>query len=151
MTQNSVKTGEEAQAASETELYRIGNDQCSSQSGEWSWTSMAANQAEMMDLIMNMIDFTPVIDDPTFVAEEVINGVPSNHFSFSVTGLGIESGAEVTINQGDYWLAVDGQYIIKYSLVLETVMDPQTNIIHMEISIDSVSYTHLTLPTKRIV
>ena len=136
ITQNSVKTGEAAQDTSETELYRIGNDQCSGQSGEWSWTSMASNQAEMMGLMMNMIDFTPIIDDPTFVAQEMINGIPSNHFSFSVKGLGVESGAEVTINQGDYWLAVDGQYIIKYSLVLETVMDPQTNIIHMEILID---------------
>ena len=39
-------------------------------------------------------------------------------------------------NQGDYWLAVDGQYIVKYLLVLETSTDPQTNILHAEVSIE---------------
>jgi hypothetical protein len=136
MTQATVKKGVEASSNQVTELYRIGNDQCSNQDGEWSWTSMAPNQAEMIDLMMNMFDFTPIIDFPNFVAQEEVNGIPSNHFSFSVAGLGVESGAEVTINQGDYWLAVDGQYIIKYSLILETVVDPQTNIIHMETFID---------------
>ncbi len=134
MTQTSVKKGEPS--SGETELYRIGNDQCSNSSGDWSWTSMAPNQAEMMDIMMNMLDFTPIIDNPTFVAAETVNGIISNHFSFKVTGLGVKSGAEVTVNQGDYWLAVDGQYIVKYILVLETSMDPQTNVLHEEISIE---------------
>jgi hypothetical protein len=136
ITQTSVKTGAEDPVTSESELYRIGNDQCSSSSGEWSWTSMPANQAEILDLTMNMLDFTPINDNPTFVGEETVNDIPANHFTFSVAGLGVESGAEVTANQGDYWLAVDGQYYVKYSLVLETVMDPETNVLHMETLID---------------
>jgi hypothetical protein len=76
------------------------------------------------------------VDNPTFVAQETVNGIPVNHFTFTVSGLGVKSGAQVNANQGDYWLAVDGQYIVKYSLVVETSSDPQTNVMHEEISID---------------
>ncbi len=120
----------------DSEIYRIGNDQCSKSSDTWSWTSMPPNQAEMMDVMMNLMDFTPVVDKATFVAKETVNGIPSRHFSFKITGLGVKSGAEVTANQGDYWLAVDGQYIVRYSLVLETVVDPATDVMHMETLID---------------
>ncbi len=136
ITQTVLVPGEAEPSTSVTEFYRIGYDQCSYSGDEWSWESMAPNEAEMLDIMMNMLNFTPIIDNPTFVAEETINGIQSNHFSFSVTGLGVESGAEVTANQGDYWLAQDGQYIVKYSLVMETVMDPQTNNISMETLID---------------
>jgi hypothetical protein len=136
VTQTVVHAGDEDPSISENELYRIGNDQCSGSGGDWSWTSMAPNQAEMQDVIMKLYSISPIFDNPTFVSQETVSGIPSNHFTFKVAGLGVESGAEVTANQGDYWLAIDGQYIVKYSLVLETVMDPQTNVLHTEISID---------------
>jgi hypothetical protein len=136
MTSTNVKKGVAEPSSGASESYRIGNDQCTNSSDTWSWTSMPPNEAEMMDLVMNVLDVTPMIDNPTFVAAEMVNNIPTNHFSFKVTGLGVKSGANVTTNQGDYWLAVDGQYIVKYSLVAETVMDPQTNIIHMETLID---------------
>jgi hypothetical protein len=88
----------------------------------------------MLDLITNMLGFTPLIDNPTFMAQETVNGIPSNHFTFKVSGLGVTSGAEVLANQGDYWLAVDGQYIVRYILNIATSVDPQTNILSEEIS-----------------
>jgi hypothetical protein len=136
MTSTNVKKGVAEPNTPANEAYRIGNDQCVKSGETWSWTSMPPNEAEMMDLVMNVFDITPLIDNPTFVADETVNNIPSKHYTFKVTGLGVKSGAAVTVNQGDYWLAVDGQYIVKYSLVAETVMDPQTNIIHMETLID---------------
>jgi hypothetical protein len=121
---------------SDSNIYRIGNDQCSGSDKDWSWTSMPPNEAEMLDIITSMLGITPLIDTPTFVSQETINGIPSNHFTFKVSGLGVSSGAQLTANQGDYWLAVDGRYIVKYSLVLETSLDPQKNVLHEEISIE---------------
>lgn len=138
MTSANVKKGVAAEpsAGGANEVYSIGSDRCMNSSGEWSWQSMTPNEAEMMDLAMSMINFTPLIDKPTFVAAETVNGIPTNHFSFKISTLGIKSGAEVTANQADYWLAVDGQYIVKYTLVAETVIDSQTNMFHMETLID---------------
>ncbi len=121
---------------SDSNIYRIGNDQCSGSDQDWSWTSMAPNEAEMLDIITSMLGITPLIDTPTFVTQETMNDIPTNHFTFKVSGLGVSSGAQVNANQGDYWLAVDGQYIVKYNLVLETSTDPQTNVLHEEISIE---------------
>jgi hypothetical protein len=131
-TSKSIEDGQPSEGDSDTEIYRIGDDQCSGSEEDWSYTSMAANQAEMMDTVMSMFSFSPLTADPVFVAEETVNGISTNHFSFKIKGLGVKSGANVTINQGDYWLAVDGQYLVKYDLVAETVMDPQTNVMHME-------------------
>jgi hypothetical protein len=136
ITSTQTKKGASNPTPGDSEIYRIGNDQCTRSSDKWSWNSMAPNQAEMMDVLMNLMEFTPVVDKATFVGKETINGIPSKHFSFKITGLGVKSGAEVTANQGDYWLAVDGQYIVRYSLVLETVVDPETNVMHMETLID---------------
>ena len=90
----------------------------------------------MQGLITGMIGLTPLIDNPVFVATETIHNIPTNHFTFRVSGLGASSGAVVNINQGDYWLAVDGQYIVKYTLIVETSMSANSEVLHEEISIE---------------
>ena len=132
ITSKSIENGQPGEGDNDSEIYRIGNDQCTGSGEDWSYESMAPNQAEMLDMTMSMFGFTPTTDNSVFVIQETLNGIPANHFSFKVKGLGVKSGANVTINQGDYWLAADGQYVVKYSLVAESVMDPNTNIIHME-------------------
>ncbi len=124
-------------ASSDSTIYQIGNDQCSGNDTDgWSWSSSTPEEAEMKGLITGMIGLTPLIDNPDFVTAETVNGIPSNHFTFKVSGLGASSGAVVNINQGDYWLAVDGQYIVKYSLIVETSMAADTEVLHEEISIE---------------
>ncbi len=120
----------------DSNVFQIGNDQCSGSADGWTWSTNTPAETEMSDLIKNMIGFTPLIDNPTFVAEETVNGIQSNHFSFKISGLGVKSGADVKTNQGDYWLAVDGQYIVKYTLVVETSMSANSEVLHEEISLD---------------
>lgn len=124
-------------AITDTSIYQIGNDQCSgSDTNDWSWTSSTPAEAEMQGLISGMIGLTPLIDNPVFVATETVTGIPTNHFTFQVSGLGASSGAVVNINQGDYWLAVDGQYIVKYTLIVEISMAADIEVLHEEISIE---------------
>jgi hypothetical protein len=124
------------QSTSDSYTYRIGNDQCTGSKTDWSFSSMTPAQRELMDIYMEMIDITPMIGDPELVGPENIDGIDTNHFSFKVKGLGAASGAEVTANQGDYWLAVDGRYIVRYSLVLETRSGPKSEIMHEEFHIE---------------
>ncbi len=118
-------------------VYSIGNIQCTgSDAEEWDYTQNTPQQKEMQDLFSEMMDIFPLIDDPIFVGSETMNGIMTNHFTFRISGLGLQSGAEVTANQGDYWLAQDGQYIVKYQLITETV-DTATQVkVHMDILID---------------
>jgi hypothetical protein len=136
LTQTATKKGDEKPSNSESNFYQIGNDECDSSGSDWTWTTRLPNQTEMNNLVQNMISLTPLIDKPSFVARETVNDIPSNHFTFKVSGIGAKSGAAVNADQGDYWLAVDGQYIVKYNLVLETSMGPSVDVIHQEISID---------------
>ena len=120
----------------ESSIYQIGNDQCNGSSGDWTWATLDPNQTEMSELVQNMFSLTPLIDNPSFVAAETVNDIPSNHFTFKVSGLGAKSGAAVNVNQGDYWLAVDGQYLVRYALTVETSMGPSVDVIHEEISME---------------
>jgi hypothetical protein len=135
-TQSTVKAGGGDPSNSESNIYQIGNDECDGSGTDWTWTTQTPNQTEMADLMQNSLSLTPLIDHPSFVAPEAVNGIASNHFTFKVAGLGAKSGAAVDANQGDYWLAVDGQYLVKYNLVLQTSMGPEVDVIHEEISME---------------
>jgi len=135
-TESSVKAGGGDPSNTESTVYKIGKDECDGSGTDWNWATQTPNQAEMTELIRNMLSLTPLIDNPTFVAPETVNGIATNHFTFKVQGLGVKSGAAVDADQGDYWLAVDGQYIVKYNLVLQTSMGPEVDVIHEEISIE---------------
>jgi hypothetical protein len=132
----SLDKGGSEPRTSDTEIYQIGNDQCSGSAEDWSWSSSSPAQAEMQGLVTSMIGLTPLIDAPAFVAVETVNGIPTHHFNFKVSGLGTTSGAVVNINQGDYWLAIDGQYIVKYILIVEESTAADAEVYHEEVAIE---------------
>jgi hypothetical protein len=147
---NQSATGDSQPTQTESYTYSIGDAQCSgSDASGWDYTTTTPQQTEMVALFSQMLDVVPLIDTPTFVASETMNGIMTNHFTFRISGLGLQSGAEVKTNQGDYWLAQDGQYIVKYSLVIETA-DPTTQaILHMDLLIDLTGINqpvNITLP-----
>ncbi len=109
-------------------IWRIGNDRCQGTDDpedDFSWESMEPDAKEMADLVLDLFDLDFMIENPQFVAEESMNGIQTNHFRFQLSGLGVESGATVLANQGEYWLAVDGNYMVRYSLLVETSSSPE--------------------------
>jgi len=135
ITQSTEEDSEPSTTDSNT--YTIGYASCSgSDEDGWDYSETTAQQSEMQDLFSEMVDIVPIIDAPIFVGSEIMNGVMTNHFTFQVSGLGLQSGAQVTANKGDYWLAQDGQYIVKYSLVTETLDTTTQATLHMDFLID---------------
>lgn len=132
-----------------TETYTVGNVTCTKSGDEWDYQEMTDQEKEMRDIFTSMMDFVPLIDDPQFVAEEQMNGINTNHFTFKVNGIGDTSGSVATINQGDYWLAQDGNYIVKYILVLEVRSaaegTPDAQVYNMEVTID---LTEINVPVS---
>lgn len=135
---NSPEESEETSSTSET--YNLGTVTCTLSDGEWSYEKKSAQDKEMSDIFSQMIDFVPVIKNPVFVGEEDVNGIKTNHFTFKISGIGEKSGAVATVNQGDYWLAVDGRYIVRYTLDLQVQSAPEGNVdaktSKMEVSFD---------------
>jgi hypothetical protein len=135
------------ESTSTTESYMIGNVTCSSSGEEWTYSEISDQDKEFRDIFTNMVDFLPLIDNPVFVGEENVNGIDTNHFTFKVEGIGATSGSVATVNNGDYWLAKDGQYIVKYHLVLEIRSAAEgtadAEVINLETSVD---VTNINVP-----
>lgn len=129
------------------ETYVIGNVSCSGSGEDWTYTEMTAQEKEMLDIYKGMVDVLPLIDNPEFVSEETMNGIEANHFKFQVSGIGDSSGSVATVNSGEYWLAKDGNYIIKYHLILEVQSaaegSQESETSNIEVSID---LTNINVP-----
>ncbi len=109
-------------------IWRIGNERCTGTDDpddDFEFESSEPDAREMADLVVDLFDMNFMIENPQFVAEESMNGIQTNHFTFQLSGLGVKSGATVLANQGEYWLAVDGNYIVRYSLLVETSSSPE--------------------------
>jgi hypothetical protein len=113
-------------STSQSDQYKIGATRCeiSGDDSEADKTDVDPQTQEIMDTLYGLMDMVPMVNDPVLIGSEPLNGVPTNHFQFKVNGLGVDSGAEVVASDGEYWLAIDGQYIVKYVVHLETRNGP---------------------------
>ena len=129
------------------ETFVIGNVTCSGSGEDWTYSEMTAQEKEMLDVYKGMIDVKPLIDNPQFVGEETVNGVETNHFTFQVSGIGDSSGSVATVNSGEYWLAKDGNYIVKYQLMLEVQSAAEGTEDSERSNIDaSINLTNINVP-----
>lgn len=128
MTSTSRSPEDSEESVSTSETYNLGTVTCTFSDDEWSYEKKSLQDKEMSDIFSQMIDFVPVIKNPEFVSEEDINGVKTNHFTFKISGIGEKSGAVATVNEGNYWLAIDGQYIVRYTLNLQVQSAPEGTI-----------------------
>jgi hypothetical protein len=119
------------------EQFVIGLESCSFEEGAWEYVSLEPQSKEVLNALNQLFDFSPVISNPVFVAQETTNGVTTNHFTFELQSAGAESGSVVSQNKGDYWLAADGQYLVYYLLNLEfrngPADDPNAEVARLEI------------------
>ncbi len=129
----------------EQEQVTIGLETCSFEDGFWEYSQMEPQEKEILSIFSNLYDVVPVISNPVFIGAESKNGVPANHFTFKVEFAGAELGSVVSVNEGDYWLAVDGQYMVAYSLRLELRTGPESdteaevNKVEIEYSLENVN------------
>ena len=89
--------------------------------------SATDQQREVLDVAQRLFDVTIVPDNPVEVGKEAIAGIPATHWRFSVSGFGSESGALVTANQMDYWVADGTGVLLRYAMVVESRSGPTTD------------------------
>jgi hypothetical protein len=124
--------------------YQIGLNTCSISTSDGS-TDVTTEEMtplirDMVDSTTNLFDINITIPNPTYVGAETLNGIETNRYTFRVTGLGDYSGDEVTQADGEYWVARDGQYLVKYELILEVRNAPEgdtdAEVMHSEYSFE---------------
>jgi hypothetical protein len=132
-TQNiSVSSSADApeESRSSSTNYRVGSVTCTiddTGESEAEIDEFPPSQKEILYIATNLTDTVINVENPVSVGTETINGINCNHYTFKVVGLGKTSGAEVTQSTGEYWSAVDGNYLVKYDVSLETRDAPENN------------------------
>jgi hypothetical protein len=79
----------------------------------------------MTELMSQVVDFNPLIENPVYVGQEDVNGVSADTYTFEVRSLGAASDAEATRADGTYAIVVDGDYLVRYRLDLELRTGPE--------------------------
>lgn len=128
---------------STTEFYAVGNETCQWDGEAWTHTVSTDQQQEVLDALQRLFDIAIVPENPIVIGSEPIAGIPATHYRFAVAGFGSESGALVTANQVDYWLADDTGAVVKYAAVLESwsgpTDDPASTVYRLEASAELIS------------
>jgi hypothetical protein len=125
-TETLVTTGDGEEVSEDVqEQYQIGNRLCTLTDGEVEFSSISEIARVMTGLLSQVVDFNPLIEDPVYVGQDVVNGVPVRTYTFEVRSLGAASGAEASRADGTYALAVDGDYIVQYRLDMELRTGPE--------------------------
>jgi len=125
------------------DLYGVDGETCQFDGETWTYTEATDQQREVLDVGERLFDFTIVPDNPVEVGQETIAGISATHFSYTVSGFGSESGALVTANQMDYWVANDTGVLLKYTMVVESrsgpTSDPDAEVYRVEASAELIS------------
>jgi hypothetical protein len=128
--QNPIKLSDtEADTEPSTaEIWSSGDVTCTKDSdGKYESKEQKKTDTDNTKDLLDLLDIVPRIDNPEFVGAETVNGIASNHFRFKIANYMADSGWLVTRNEGEYWLAQDGQFIVKYSLYLDASSAPEAS------------------------
>lgn len=123
----SFSRGEDNPEGSESmsQRFLVGYDSCQFSDGEWSYEALTPLERELADFSLTLMDLRVPIENPVLIGPETINGITADHFTFRLTSLGQESGAQVQVADGEYWLAQDGRYLVKYVLTINMRTGPE--------------------------
>ncbi len=125
------------------EVYAVEGDTCQFDGEDWTFTGATDQQREVLDVAERLFDFTIVPENPVEIGQETVAGIPATHYRYSVAGFGAESGALVTANDMDYWVANDTGVLLKYTMVVESrsgpTSDPEAEVYLVEASAELMS------------
>jgi hypothetical protein len=125
-TESQVTTEDyQVQSTTLQEQYVIGNQVCILQDGVATVNFMSDSAQELTGLMSQGFTYNPLIENPEFIGEDMVNGVPVRLYEFEVTSVSATSEAEVGRAEGSYALADDGDYLVNYRLDMELRTGPE--------------------------
>lgn len=127
------------------EQFLIGDLSCDVIDGLAEATVLPPTARAMSDLMSQVVVIRPLIENPVFVGEEVMSGVPVRRYSFELRSVGAGTEVEATRSDGEYAVAVDGDYLVYYRLDLELRTGPEgdpqaeASAFFIEMSLESIN------------
>ena len=107
------------------EQYVIGNDVCFLRNGQAQFTTMSDSGRQIMDMMTQTLEVNPIIENPEFQGEDIVNGIPVRTYTFEVRSMDAMAEAETEQALGHYAIAQDGDYLVDYRLDMELRTAPQ--------------------------
>ncbi|MGD2057114.1 MAG: hypothetical protein PVF85_00075 [Anaerolineales bacterium] len=107
------------------EQYVIGNQVCILQDGIATVNAVSDSARQLTGIMGQGFTYNPLIENPEYVGEDTVNGVPVRLYEFEVTSVSATSEAEVSNAEGTYALADDGDYLVSYRLDMELRTGPE--------------------------
>lgn len=140
-------TSDEAGLVSEEvqEQVVIGDQLCSTTNGEGELTTISETARVLSDLMSQVVVFHPLIENPVFVGEDMVGGVPVRSYTFELRSVGSALEVEASRAEGSYAIAVDGDFLVRYRLDMElrtgTEEDPEAEYseFHIELSLEEIN------------
>lgn len=123
----------------------IGSQSCTLSEGEVEMDSISDMARVMMDLMSRVIVIQPLIENPVFVREDVVSGVPVRSYTFEVRSVSGATGVEASRADGSYAVAVDGNYLVRYRLDMELragaegELEAEYSVLMIELSLDAIN------------
>ena len=126
MTSRTTSEDDPTGSTSTEESWITADLTCSFDGEEYS--SEAANPlgTDFGSLFSGVFDVVIPEGDSELVGDDTIAGVAAERHSFSIKGLGADSGWLVDTNQGEVWVAKDGGYVLKYTMNVAMRSDAQS-------------------------
>jgi hypothetical protein len=98
------------------EYWRLAQSVCQFDGEEYTTDARSPFEIDLGNVISGVFDIVIPSGDAKLLGEEEVAGVPARHYSFVIKGLGTASGTQVDANEGQLWVAKDGDYMVKYQV-----------------------------------
>jgi hypothetical protein len=127
------------------EQFVIGSQVCAISAGEAQMSSISETAQVFSDLMSEVVVLNPLIENPVYVGEDVVNGVTVRTYTFEVRSIGATSEVEAARADGSYAVADDGDYLVHYRLDMDLRTGPEgdpeaeSTVFFIELSLEDIN------------
>jgi hypothetical protein len=153
MTTTDTSADDPESSTSTTENWTSKDATCANDAGVYTKEVKNPFESDLGPVLSGLFDIVVPSGDATMVGTEDIAGISAKHYTFTIKGLGAGTGAQVDQNSGELWVAVDGGYLLKYTVNASMTSGPagaadtQINSMTMTLELTSVNQpVDVTMP-----
>lgn len=119
MTTTDTTADDPEPSTSVTESWRSPESTCEFDGEEYTVDARNPFEVNLDGVLSGVFDIVIPAGNAELVGTETVAGVEAKHYTFTIEGLGADSGTQVEANEGELWVAVDGGYLLRYEVAAD--------------------------------